>query len=61
MGEFHQSLAKHASSHGEFRYYYVTAWEMAALVKQAEQGLEEPDFDFAAAAKRQAGAQVQVG
>jgi hypothetical protein len=40
---FHQALPRHAAAHG-FQYYYVTAFEVAALVKQAEQGFTAPDF-----------------
>lgn len=40
---FHQALARHAADRG-FRYYYVTALEMAALVRQAEEGGQTPDF-----------------
>ncbi len=42
--KFHANLRETADRHG-FKYYYVTAWEMAALVAQAEQGLTEPVFD----------------
>lgn len=41
---FHQQLAKQSRLRG-FRYYYVTAYEMAKLVHQAEAGNTEPDFD----------------
>lgn len=44
MRSFHASLPGVASELG-FKYYYVTAREMAQLVKQAEAGLEAPDFD----------------
>lgn len=44
--EFHRSLATYAAARDDFRYYYVTAYEMAALVKQAESGNTEPDFSF---------------
>jgi hypothetical protein len=46
MQAFHRELARHASERG-FKFYYVTAYEMAALVKQAELGFTEPDFAFA--------------
>jgi hypothetical protein len=45
MRSFHQALSRYAAS-CEFQYYYVTAFEMAALIKQAEQGYTEPDFPF---------------
>jgi hypothetical protein len=44
MREFHESLAKYAAANDGFRYYYVTAYEMAKLTKQAELGFLEPDF-----------------
>jgi hypothetical protein len=47
MRAFHQSLARHAAEQSDFKYYYVTAYEMAALVRQAEGGNTEPNFDFA--------------
>ncbi len=39
---FHASLAEFSRHHPQFRYHYVTAWEMAQLVHQAEQGYERP-------------------
>ncbi len=36
--QFHVDLATHHRRHPEFRYHYVTAWEMAQLVHVAEQG-----------------------
>ncbi|MEO8164843.1 MAG: hypothetical protein ABI619_05545 [Betaproteobacteria bacterium] len=45
MRRFHKSLAEFAHAHSGFQYYYVTAYEMANLVHQAEQGQREPDFD----------------
>jgi hypothetical protein len=41
---FHRQLSDTSSRHG-FKYYYVTAHELALLVQQAEQGLIEPNFD----------------
>lgn len=38
MQRFHQDLADYARRHAWFRYYYVTAREMAGLVHQAERG-----------------------
>ncbi len=49
MRAFHRALSHHARDRGSFRYYYVTAREMASLVHQAETGLVEPDFDSLAA------------
>ena len=39
MVAFHEQLATFAASHPQFRYHYVTAWEMAQLVKLAEIGV----------------------
>ncbi|TWT82753.1 hypothetical protein CA13_42160 [Planctomycetes bacterium CA13] len=41
---FHNQLNRIASER-DFRYYYVTANEMAKLVAQAERGIMEPDWD----------------
>jgi len=49
MRAFHQALADHARQNPWFRYYYVTAREMACLAHQAEQGLAAPAFDMLAA------------
>ncbi len=38
MQQFHQQLSVHARANPRFRYHYVTAWEMAQLVHQAEAG-----------------------
>lgn len=43
--KFHADLARETKQHPNLRYYYVTAWEMAQLVHQAEAGLHEPDFE----------------
>jgi hypothetical protein len=43
MQQFHKSLAEYACRK-DFKYYYVTALEMAALVRQAELGFVEPSF-----------------
>lgn len=42
---FHEALARYARQTPGFEYYYVTAREMAALVHQAEAGLDQPDWD----------------
>ncbi|QDV51243.1 hypothetical protein [Gimesia fumaroli] len=42
---FHTALREEAEQHPEWKYYYVTAWEMASLIHQAEQGATIPDFD----------------
>lgn len=34
--QFHADLARTHREHPQFRYHYVTAWEMAQLVRQAE-------------------------
>lgn len=44
MRAFHQHLHEYAQQR-EFKYYYVTAREMAQLVSQAEAGCAAPDFD----------------
>jgi hypothetical protein len=41
MRVFHESLAQRAQADG-FRYYYVTAHEMAALIHAAEAGISDP-------------------
>ena len=42
MQKFHRGLAELHASQPNFRYHYVSAWEMAQLVHQAEQGVSEP-------------------
>lgn len=42
---FHAELRREAARHPEWKYYYVTAWEMAALIHQAERGNTTPDFE----------------
>lgn len=42
MQQFHADLAAQAAANPRFRYHYVTAWEMAQLVHQAESGAVEP-------------------
>jgi hypothetical protein len=42
MRQFHAELAAFHKSHPNFRYHYVTAWEMAQLVHQAERGVTKP-------------------
>ncbi len=44
MRVFHHGLAAYAAKSPWLRYYYVTAREMADLVRQAEQGAVEPSF-----------------
>jgi len=43
--KFHSDLARESTRHQNLKYYYVTAWEMAQFVHQAEAGQREPDFD----------------
>jgi len=43
--KFHSDLVRESKRHRNLKYYYVTAWEMAQLVHQAEAGRQEPDFD----------------
>lgn len=42
MQQFHRDLANLNRQHPNFRYHYVTAWEMAQLVHQAEAGGTSP-------------------
>lgn len=42
--QFHRDLAVQAQRNPNFRYHYVTAWEMAQLVHQAEQGATMPSI-----------------
>lgn len=45
MRLFHQELAELHSLQPNFRYHYVSAWEMANLVHRAEQNLGLPRFE----------------
>jgi hypothetical protein len=38
MQQFHRELAAFHKQHPNFRFHYVTAWEMAQLVHEAERG-----------------------
>lgn len=40
--QFHRDLAKLAAENQHLRYHYVTAWEMAQLINQAESGAAIP-------------------
>jgi hypothetical protein len=42
MRLFHQELAEMHAQQPNFRFHYVTAWEMAQLVHQAEKGIAAP-------------------
>jgi len=42
MHEFHKALALYAAEQPWFRYYYVTAREMATLVHAGENGVSDP-------------------
>ncbi len=44
MQQFHAELAELHQRHPNFRYHYVTAWEMAQLVHQAEAGAALPQL-----------------
>jgi len=44
MQQFHSDLADHREKHPNFRYHYVTAWEMAQLVHLAESDATLPDW-----------------
>lgn len=46
MQRFHHDLAEHARQNSTFHYHYVTAWEMAQLVHQAERGQSEPQISL---------------
>jgi hypothetical protein len=43
MQQFHRQLAAYRELRPEFRYHYVTAWEMAQRVHQAEREEPRPD------------------
>lgn len=45
MQQFHRDLAATAQRDSNLRYHYVTAWEMAQLVHQAEAGAKNPQLD----------------
>ena len=44
MQQFHRDLGQLHRDHPNFRYHYVTAWEMAQLVHQAEHGETTPNI-----------------
>jgi len=46
MERFHAELAEYAECRPGFRYFYVTAWQMAQLVHQAEQDAREPSLEM---------------
>lgn len=43
--KFHQGLADFHAVHPNFRYHYVSAWEMAQLVHQAESGASKIEIN----------------
>lgn len=45
MRNFHTALRQFARERDWFQYYYVTARELAGLVRQAEAGLSEPNWN----------------
>jgi len=51
VANFHRQLAEFHRNHPNIRYHYVTAYEMAALVRQAEQGEAEPVIDLSLEAR----------
>lgn len=51
MRLFHQELAALHSLQPNFRFHYVSAWEMAQLVHRAERGDEQPGLVNAAAGR----------
>ena len=52
--EYHQTVADGMAQFPNLKYYYVTAWEMAQLVHQAENGATEPNFELAASGSKTA-------
>jgi len=42
--QFHRDLADYSVKNPNFHYHYVTAWEMAQLVHQAERGIQVPQL-----------------
>ncbi|RLS57912.1 MAG: hypothetical protein DWH91_03530 [Planctomycetota bacterium] len=44
MQAFHASLAAQMQADPRYRLHYVTAWEMALLVRQAESGAQNPSL-----------------
>ena len=44
MQAFHAELAMQRQANPRFRLHYVTAWEMALLVRQAEAGATTPQL-----------------
>lgn len=44
MQQFHRGLGELSLQHPNFRFHYVTAWEMAGLVHQAELGASHPEI-----------------
>lgn len=42
--QFHADLARTHQRHPHFRYHYVSAWEMAQLIHQAERGATVPNL-----------------
>lgn len=51
MRLFHQELAALHALQPNFRFHYVSAWEMAQLVHRAESGDDQPAFANAAAGR----------
>ena len=49
MRRFHEDLRQYADANRNVKYYYVTAREMAHLVRQAESGRSAPDTAFVTA------------
>jgi hypothetical protein len=52
MVNFHQELAQYAIENPRIRYHYVTAWEMALLVRQAEAGITTPTIEHQISQKK---------
>lgn len=54
MRRFHTALAEYARPRGDFRYYYVTPWEMTQLAIAAQAGQTDPNAVLDAADSSQA-------
>ncbi len=50
MQQFYRDLESVSQENPNFRFHFVTAWEMAQLVRQAERGVAVPNFASSASA-----------
>jgi len=46
MQQFYRDLENMSQENPNLRFHFVTAWEMAQLVRQAERGAAVPDCKF---------------